>query len=259
MECRRWLLRGSAIALVMTPDDSCPICSAGIGQCDHELIRWSSVVSEFEPCALLPEVQTLIEAVHTVLRAYVDRFHLPDSPELQELCHTSCDDIEFTGSGDWDLSFVNIAPYVLGAIGKMAGVVLAEETHLGGSETHVLWSADPNAVRQSIYALVRKLEIDASREWVPEWTADELQALKDAALTALHGRMEEPVLEGPYRWGAARSPRVNVYRRGWPPAKHVVYLLAHPRKPLTLHSSTAVVLDDRGLTVLSVENSGDEG
>ena len=81
----------------------------------------------------------------------------------------------------------------------------------------------------------------------------------DAALTALHGHMEEPLLNGPYRWGAAGSPRVNAYRGGGSPDEHVVYFLALPREPLGLHSSTAVLLDDRDLSVLSVESAGDEG
>jgi hypothetical protein len=252
-------MRGSAIALIMSPDHCCPICSSGIGQCDHELVRWSYVASEFEPCAFLVEVKALSEAVRTVLRGYVNRFQLPESPELWELCLTSCRGIEFAESGEWDLSCVDVTTYALDAIRKMPGVVLVEEAHLGSPETYVLWSADPNAVRQCICALACKLEIDASREWVPEWMADELQTLKDAALTALHGHMEEPLLKGPYRWGAAGSPRVNVYRGGWPPDEHLVYFLALPRKPLGLHSSTAVVLDYQDFSVLSVEDAGDEG
>ena len=244
----------------MTSDMFCPICSAGVAECDHEMVRRSYVSGEFEPCAFLPELQTLIDAVQTVLRAYVNHFRLPESSELLEVCRKSCRDIEFTDRGDMDLSNVDVTTYVLGVIQKMPGVVLAEEWHLGHPETLVLWSGHPEAVRQDIQALVRKLEIDASREWVPEWTAVELRALKDTALVALHGPEEDTELTGPYRWGAAGSPRVNVYPTGrWPPEEHVVYFLALPRKPVGLHSSTTVVLDERNLSVVTVGSSGDEG
>ena len=155
----------------MTPDKFCPICSAGIAECDHELVRLSYVSSEYEPCAFFPEIQTLIDAVHTALRAYVSRFWPPESPELWELCKSSCQDIEFKGGGEMDFANVHVTTYVLGAIQKIPGVVLVEETHLGQPETLVLWSGNPEAARQDIQALVRKLEIDASREWVPEWSA----------------------------------------------------------------------------------------
>ena len=70
-----------------------------------------------------------------------------------------------------------------------------------------------------------------------------------------------PDLSGPYRWRAPGAPRVNGYLDldTLPPAHHLAFYLGLPPDCRDLISSTAILIDERGPTVIWVGCAMDEG
>lgn len=65
---------------------------------------------------------------------------------------------------------------------------------------------------------------------------------------------------GPYRWGAEDGPGVSTYiPTQLPPKEHLVFFLGVEDPPMGLHSSTLVLIDERGPERLLVTSAGDEG
>ena len=161
---------------MLSQEEVCPICSAGLAACGHELVRWSYVASELEPCALRQEVQPLENAVYTVLQGPRAPMAWPELSTLYSTHRFSPESID----GDDDLPDADVAGCVLAAIERMPGVVRTDEGTMEHPTTCVLWSADPQAVRECMCALVRELELFADSETDPEMTApltEELAAI----------------------------------------------------------------------------------
>ena len=67
-------------------------------------------------------------------------------------------------------------------------------------------------------------------------------------------------LSGPYRWGAADAPMVRPYLpRSLPPAERLVFFLGIERTFFGLKSSTLILIDEEGPTLVLLTSANDEG
>jgi hypothetical protein len=146
-------------------NDLCPICSAGIAECEHEIVRWSLYASEFEPSALLDDVLTLNDVLFKFLEHCRRMGRVPTSPEIKGLYNLSVaegwidsdDEIE-----DRALPKAGVDA-VLGVIGELPGVDDLIEGVPSQQQTRVLWARDAQAVRERIQQWVREMEIEVDR------------------------------------------------------------------------------------------------
>jgi hypothetical protein len=145
--------------------DICPICSAGVAECEHEIVRWSLYAAEFEPSALLSDVLTLNEALIRFLRHCRRMGRVPTSRELKQLYNLgvvegwidSEDVIEDSALPDAGVNAV------LGVIGALPGVHDLSEGVPPQQQTRVLWARDASAIRERIQEWVREMEIEVDR------------------------------------------------------------------------------------------------
>lgn len=143
----------------------CPICSAGVAECEHEIVRWSLYAAEFEPSALLSDVVALNDALIRFLRHCRRMGRVTTSRELKQLCNLgvaegwidSDDVIEDSALPDAGVNAV------LGVIGELPGVHDLIEGVPPQQQTRVLWARDAPAVRERIQQWVREMEIELDR------------------------------------------------------------------------------------------------
>lgn len=69
----------------------CPVCSAGIGGCDHEILRWSNYAGECEESALLGEALRFEKAIESLLAAARKRQEPPANPALLVIYEAALD------------------------------------------------------------------------------------------------------------------------------------------------------------------------
>lgn len=148
----------------MTTLDLCPLCSAGIGGCEHEIVRWSYVAGELEPCVLKHDVETFADALYKSLRQQWVRGEVPKSHELRRLCEACASSFADEPNEAEGRSQSDIVDYVFAIVAKVPGVAYVDEGPTGRPETRVLWARDPDAIRENLRALVRKLEVEFSRQ-----------------------------------------------------------------------------------------------
>lgn len=138
----------------------CPICSAGMAECGHEIVRWSYYVSEWEESALLKEAQALALAIHQLLLKCAVAGRQPRPNELWELYQESIEEL-LEQEGDAGYPELEVIQFALESIAALPGVVAREE---GEQPTLVLWANDPQQVRADVQGLIRKYELEASHD-----------------------------------------------------------------------------------------------
>jgi len=147
--------------------DLCPLCAAGIAECDHEILRWSLVACEYEPCALADDaiaMQTVLEEV--LRRAWRER-RRPVWAGLHDLYAAGLEMLELNGEpcdefDDLDPGFVES---VIEAIAGMSGVSSSTEgDSYNEPDTIVLWATDVVAVREAIRSYRGQLEVELARD-----------------------------------------------------------------------------------------------
>ena len=149
----------------MNDIDLCPICSAGIAECDHEIVRWSLYALEFEPSALLTEVLTLNDALIKLLCHSSSLDPIVKSRELERLYKLGVAEGWLDPDDDTEHRALPEAGVdaVLNAIGELPGVLDRIEGLPPKQQTRVLWASDAQTVRDRILGWVRELEIEVGR------------------------------------------------------------------------------------------------
>jgi hypothetical protein len=149
----------------MNDVDLCPICSAGIAECDHEIVRWSLYALEFEPSALLTEVLTLNDALIKLLCHSSSLDSIVKSRELERLYKLGVAEGWLDPDDDTEHRALPEAGVdaVLDAIGELPGVLDRIEGLPPKQPTRVLWASDARTVRDRILGWVRELEIEVGR------------------------------------------------------------------------------------------------
>jgi hypothetical protein len=147
---------------VVNDIDLCPICSAGIAECDDEIVRWSLYASEFEPSALLTEVLALNDALIKLLCHSSSGDPIVKSRDLDRLYKLGMAERWFDPGDDTEHRELPEAGVdaVLDAIGGLPGVQDQIEGLPPKQQTRVRWASDAQAVRERILGWVRELEID---------------------------------------------------------------------------------------------------
>lgn len=139
----------------MTLEYLCPICSAGLAGCSHEILRWSSYASEYEEASLLKHALRLEKAVEARLAAAWERRVPPADPELLLMYEEGLE--YFVDEGD---SAICPTSYVLDVVAGVPGVITGDE----GPETLVFFTENPASVVTAIDDLIRKLELEVAKE-----------------------------------------------------------------------------------------------
>lgn len=144
----------------MTLEYLCPICSAGLAGCSHEILRWSSYASEYEEASLLKDALRLEKAVEARLAAAWERRVPPADPDLLLMYEEGLE--YFADEGDHETRFSPICPtsYVLDVVAGVPGVITSDE----GPETLVLFTENSASVVTAIDDLIRKLELEVAKE-----------------------------------------------------------------------------------------------
>jgi hypothetical protein len=141
--------------------DLCPICSAGIAGCDHEIVRWSLYASEFEPSALLMDVLTLNEALIRLLR-HGRPGPIVESTEIAQLYKLGMAECWLDPDDEAEhRSLPETGVYaVLDAIGRLPGVHSQTIGLPPRQQTLVLWATVPQTVRARLRGWIRELELE---------------------------------------------------------------------------------------------------
>jgi len=135
----------------------CPICSARIAACDHEIVRWSLYATEWEDCALLGDMHALVAAVEEAVLGQQARGRLEGTSVLSARCAQLLGEAMnltevVSGHASVDVEVI------LSAVSALPGVV--EESNGGehNQDARVLWARDPEGVRESVRGWVHELK-----------------------------------------------------------------------------------------------------
>ena len=243
--------------------DTCPICSAAMYGCDHEILRWSLYASEFEESPLDADAIALARAIAMLVRhCGAVRRRLPDFLPIGEIDlseHAEQDDT--IDDLEWNAS-TGVVP-ALTMIGKIPGVRVTDDASRSGQPATSYWAADARPVRMQILDWIRACEIDLAREDVSGGVdcAARVTRLKALAVDAFAEHlMKGCAISGPHRLGDPNAPQFNAYLAGVEaPTEHTVYFLAKSGEPNRLESTTVILIDERGPSVLRITSAGDEG
>lgn len=146
----------------MTVESLCPICSAGLAGCSHEILRWSYYACEYEDASLLKYALRLEKAVDARLDAAWERRVPPADPELLSMYQDALENLGDEGDRETRYSEIGGGAtwYVLDVVRGVPGVITSEDEQ----ETLVFFTENPASVVMAIEDLIRKLELEVAKE-----------------------------------------------------------------------------------------------
>lgn len=140
-------------------EDLCPICSGTPGECDHELVRWSTYAMEWEECSLLKDAKDLAWAIHVHLRRCALAGVGPDLPQLKQLYRGCFAQLQENDEADSQRPLTEVIEFALDSIAAIPGVLAGI---VGVQPCRVLWAKHPERVQDEIRRVTRTYEIKAA-------------------------------------------------------------------------------------------------